>query len=70
MVQKEIPRNVDLILVITDYINHNLSGVIKRRAQEQGVPICFSKLSWSSIYEGIRKSQMIEREIHTARTKN
>ena len=69
MVRREIPKKVDLILVLTDCINHNLSGAIKRRAQEQGVPICFSKRSWCSIYEEIRKCQTIECEKQTACTK-
>ncbi|WP_318509072.1 DUF2325 domain-containing protein [Bacillus sp. T3] len=54
MVRKGIPRKVDLIIVLTDFINHNLSGVIKRKAHEQGIPICFSKRSWSSIYEELQ----------------
>lgn len=62
MVQKGIPQHVDMVLVITDYINHNLSGIIKRKAQEQGIPICFSKLSWPCIYERIQKSQKVKRE--------
>jgi hypothetical protein len=66
MIRKEIPRKVDLILVLTDYINHNLSGVIKRQAQEQGIPICFSKRSWCFIHEEIQKRQINESEKQTA----
>ncbi|WP_338452596.1 DUF2325 domain-containing protein [Niallia oryzisoli] len=58
MVQKEIPSKVDLVLVLTDYINHNLSRAIKRKAQEHGVPIYFSKRSWGSIYKEIQKSHI------------
>lgn len=54
MVRKGIPSHVDLILVLTDFINHNLSGAIKRKAQEKGIPIRFSKRSWSAIYEEIQ----------------
>lgn len=54
MIRKSIPDKVDLILVLTDFINHNLSGVIKRKANEQGIPICFSKRSWSSILEKLQ----------------
>jgi hypothetical protein len=54
-VRKDIPRKVDLILVLTDFINHNLSAVIKRKAQELGIPICFSKRSWCFIHEEIQK---------------
>jgi hypothetical protein len=55
-IMKRIPKQVDLVLILTDYINHNLSGVIKRKAQEQGIPICFSKRSWCSIYAGIQNN--------------
>ncbi|GAB7388585.1 DUF2325 domain-containing protein [Bacillaceae bacterium] len=48
-VKKGIPGNVDLVLVLTDYVNHNLSKVVKQKAKEQEVPICFAKRSWSSI---------------------
>ncbi|OAH57417.1 MULTISPECIES: DUF2325 domain-containing protein [Bacillaceae] len=55
MVKTNIPQKVDLILVLTDYINHNLSSVIKRKANEQSIPICFAKRSWSSIYKEVEK---------------
>ncbi|WP_147532855.1 DUF2325 domain-containing protein [Bacillus marasmi] len=54
MVRKDIPSHVNLILVLTDFINHNLSTAIKRKAQEKGIPIRFSKRSWSSIYGEIQ----------------
>ncbi len=53
MVKRDIPSNTDLILVLTDYINHNLIGVLKRRALEQDVPICYAKRSWCSIYQAM-----------------
>lgn len=53
MVKKEIPAHIDLVLVLTDYINHNLSGVLKKRAQERGIPVCYAKRSWCSIYQAL-----------------
>ncbi|GAE36890.1 DUF2325 domain-containing protein [Halalkalibacter akibai] len=55
MVKKEIPSHIDLILVLTDFINHNLTGVLKRKAMEQEIPICYAKRSWCSIYQAIGK---------------
>ncbi|ARK28604.1 DUF2325 domain-containing protein [Halalkalibacter krulwichiae] len=55
MVKKEIPTHIDLILVLTDFINHNLTGVLKRKASEQKIPICYAKRSWCSIYQAIGK---------------
>ncbi len=58
-IKNGIPRKVDLILVLTDFINHNLAGIIKRKAHAQGIPIYFSKRSWSSIYEEIHHKSLI-----------
>ena len=59
MTRREIPRKVDVILVLTDHINHNLSIVIKRKARKQEIPIYFSKHSWCSIYTELKKAPMI-----------
>lgn len=56
MVHLDIPKKVDLILVLTDFINHNLLGVIKRKAHDQGIPICYSKRSWCSIYAELKNT--------------
>jgi hypothetical protein len=53
-VKKAIPEHVDLILVLTDYVNHNLSKVVKQQAKELSLPICFAKRSWCSIYQAIQ----------------
>ncbi len=55
MVKKEIPSHIDLILVLTDFINHNLTSVLKKKAMEQEIPICYAKRSWCSIYQAIGK---------------
>ncbi|MCM3676556.1 DUF2325 domain-containing protein [Peribacillus simplex] len=51
MVKRKIPVYIDFILILTDYINHNLSSVIKQKAKEQDIPICYAKRSWSSIHQ-------------------
>ncbi|MEI7027961.1 DUF2325 domain-containing protein [Paenibacillus sp. y28] len=48
-VKKGIPENVDAVLVLTDYVNHNLSKVIKQQAKDQEVPIYYAKRSWCSV---------------------
>lgn len=62
MTRMDIPRNVDLILVLTDFINHNLSLAIKRKAQKQDIPIRFSKRSWCSIYTELKKTSDMNKE--------
>ena len=47
---KSLPNKINSILVLTDYVNHNLSKEIKEKAKKQQVPIFFAKRSWSSIY--------------------
>ncbi|UCZ54199.1 DUF2325 domain-containing protein [Bacillus shivajii] len=51
MIRKDIPDNTDLILILTDFINHNLAKKIKGRAEKRNIPICFSRRSWCSIYK-------------------
>ncbi|WP_022794633.1 DUF2325 domain-containing protein [Marinococcus halotolerans] len=59
MVQKEIPPNIDLVLVLTDFINHNVSAKLKERAKNQNVPICYAKRSWCSIYKALSNSDEV-----------
>ena len=54
MVKKDIPEKISCILVLTDYVNHNLSTVIKKRAKNQSIPIYFAKRSWCSIYKALK----------------
>ncbi|WP_062235900.1 DUF2325 domain-containing protein [Fictibacillus sp. FJAT-27399] len=59
MSQKEIPSHVNLVLVLTDFINHEFSAAIKKKANKQSVPIYFSKRSWCSIYAVLEKSELL-----------
>jgi hypothetical protein len=54
MVKKGIPDNISFILVLTDYVNHNLSAVIKQRAKNKSIPIFYAKRSWCSIYQVLK----------------
>lgn len=56
-VKKDIPEKINLILVLTDYVNHNLSKVIKQKAKDQCLPICFAKRSWSSIHQALSEQK-------------
>ncbi len=58
MVKREIPENVDSILVLTDFINHNLAKTLKKKAQDQSVPIYYAKRSWCSIYQALSKCEL------------
>nr|WP_295970858.1 DUF2325 domain-containing protein [uncultured Bacillus sp.] len=54
MVKRDIPENISCILILTDYVNHNLTSVIKKRAKNQSIPIFYAKRSWSSIYNVLK----------------
>lgn len=53
MVRKDVP-NVDAILILTDFINHNLAKIMKQKAKAKNVPILFAKRSWGSIERAIQ----------------
>ncbi|WP_338472765.1 DUF2325 domain-containing protein [Niallia sp. XMNu-256] len=54
MVKKDLPENISYILILTDYVNHNLSSVIKKRAKNRSIPIYYAKRSWCSIYKALK----------------
>jgi hypothetical protein len=40
---KSIPKEVDVIILFWDFLNHNLMQQVKRQAKAQGIPLVFSK---------------------------
>ncbi len=48
-VTKMISDNIDLILVLTDYVGTDLSRVVKIKAKKQGIQVAFARRSWSCI---------------------
>ncbi len=60
MTKRNIPSCVDIILVMTDYINHNLAKVIKQKAKNQEVPTYFVKRSWCSIVQVIQQCEVLK----------
>ncbi|MDW7674188.1 MAG: DUF2325 domain-containing protein [Bacillota bacterium] len=48
--QLSIPAKTNLIVVLTDYINHNTSTTIKKLAKEKNIPVVFSKRSWTCVF--------------------
>lgn len=61
MIKRNIPDYVDVVLVMTDYINHNLAKVIKQKAKSQDVPTYFVKRSWCSIFEVIQHCEVFRK---------
>jgi len=44
-----IPGEAGLVIVLTDYVNHNIAATIKREAKDRAVPVLYAKRSWSAI---------------------
>ena len=44
-----IPKNIDLILVLTEYINHAVSIHIKKESKRLGIKTVYSKRSWAYV---------------------
>lgn len=43
----KIPEGTDLVLVMTDYVDHNIAHSIRERAKSLSIPVVYSKRSWS-----------------------
>ena len=49
-----MPDKADFIILLYDFVNHNLAYKIKKIAGNKGIPIIYAKRSWSSIYLSIQ----------------
>jgi len=45
----EIPAGTELVVVLIDYVNHNLARWVKEQAKARQLPIIFARRSWSAI---------------------
>ena len=54
----KIPCDVKMILVLTDFVNHNLAKKIKSQAKDQQVPICFCKRSCSAVSQVLQLQEI------------
>lgn len=50
----EIPAGTDLVVVLIDYVNHNLAKWVKEHAKARNLPIIFSRRSWSAICQSLQ----------------
>ncbi|WP_066633151.1 DUF2325 domain-containing protein [Desulfolucanica intricata] len=49
-----IPKESDLIIVLTDYVNHVISGLIKKKAKDHNVPVIYTNRSWAKMSRQIK----------------
>eukprot|EP01155_Anaeramoeba_flamelloides_P002594 Anaeramoba_flamelloidesa1058892_491.p3 GENE.a1058892_491~~a1058892_491.p3 ORF type:complete len:101 (+),score=1.29 a1058892_491:195-497(+) len=48
--KKEIPQNTDCVLMLTDFLNHNVMYKFKNEAKKKKIPYICSKRSVSSVH--------------------
>ncbi|WP_425448217.1 DUF2325 domain-containing protein [Dethiothermospora halolimnae] len=49
MRNKKIPDDVDMVIVLYDYIEHNLTKIVKRQSKSLDIPCIYSKRSCSDL---------------------
>ncbi|WP_129599050.1 DUF2325 domain-containing protein [Anaerophilus nitritogenes] len=49
MRKKDLPGNIDMIIVLYDFIEHNLVNIIKRESKNLDVPCIFAKRATSDL---------------------
>ncbi len=54
-----IPEGTDLVLVMTDYVNHNIARAIRDQAKVKSIPVVFSKRSWSCLTQKLKISGIL-----------
>jgi len=53
-----LPRSTSFILVLTDYVNHNIAHIVKEMAKSRAIPLVYSKRSWPAIEEKLGEFSM------------
>ncbi|MCR4320999.1 MAG: DUF2325 domain-containing protein [Candidatus Brocadiaceae bacterium] len=56
-IRNGIPETMDFVIMLCDFVNHNLAYQIKKSAENRGIPIIYAKRSWSSIYQKMKEGQ-------------
>ncbi|MFD3158604.1 DUF2325 domain-containing protein [Haloimpatiens sp. FM7330] len=51
----ELPMNTDVVLVLTDYVGHQITKVIKRQCKKCSAKIVFSKRCWTCIEKDVEE---------------
>ena len=51
----DIPDQVDYVLVLVDYVNHGLAGIIKEKCRNSGKKAIFARRAWSHIAQALTR---------------
>ena len=52
--QIHVPCNIDLVLVLTDFIGHKVVQTVKQQAKIHNKEVVYSKRAWSSIERNLK----------------
>ena len=55
----KLPVGIDMVLVLTNYVNHSAMEVVKKKAKEKGIDLIFAKRSWSFIYKKLQRRKVV-----------
>jgi hypothetical protein len=75
--RKEIPRNIEMIVLVTDWINHSFTARIKNIAAKRGLSVVFTnngasslrrKLTDKDAMEGICRKTYLKLKVLLAKT--
>ncbi|MBT9172710.1 MAG: hypothetical protein DDT21_01096 [Syntrophomonadaceae bacterium] len=55
--KKDIPRHVDMILIVHDYVNHALMDCVKGQAKRRRLPIIFTKRGVADLKQALRNGK-------------
>ena len=50
-----LPRDADLVILFTDFLNHNAMKSYRNPAQVQGIPVIACRRSASGLMESVRR---------------
>ncbi|WP_125153149.1 DUF2325 domain-containing protein [Clostridium rectalis] len=51
----DIPVKMDLVLILTDFINHKVAEIIKAKSKKNNTKILYSKRSWVHMEKVIKE---------------
>lgn len=56
-ISDEIPKTMGFIIVLHDFVNHNLANKIKNLAESSSISMVYARRTRSSIYQKIKECQ-------------
>lgn len=55
----QIPEGTNLVLVMTDFVDHNIARAIREKAKSLSIPVVFSKRSWACLSQKLSMVKLL-----------